>query len=203
MSILQPQPLQLVLASTSPYRRELLQRLQVPFEVAAPEVNETPLPHETPAATALRLAQLKARAVNTAYPNALIIGSDQVATVDGLQIGKPGTHQRAAEQLRLMAGKCVTFHTALALYNSASGSMQTTCVPTTVQLRPLSEAQIESYLRKDQPYNCAGSARVETLGIAVISKLQSDDPNALIGLPLIALTQMLANEGLDVLTWKA
>ncbi|MES1997738.1 MAG: Maf family nucleotide pyrophosphatase [Pseudomonadota bacterium] len=193
--------LQLILASTSPYRRELLQRLQVPFEVVAPEVDETPLPHETPEATAVRLSQLKARAVQTAYPNALIIGSDQVATVDGLQLGKPGTHQRAVEQLSLMAGKSVLFHTALSLYNSASGRMQTACVPTTVHLRPLTASQIESYLRKDEPYNCAGSARIETLGIAVISKLESDDPNALIGLPLITLTQMLANEGLDVLTW--
>ncbi len=149
----------------------------------------------------MRLSQLKARAVQTAYPNALIIGSDQVATVDGLQLGKPGTHQRAVEQLSLMAGKSVLFHTALSLYNSASGRMQTACVPTTVHLRPLTASQIESYLRKDEPYNCAGSARIETLGIAVISKLESDDPNALIGLPLITLTQMLANEGLDVLTW--
>ena len=201
MSILQTRALQLILASTSPYRRELLQRLQVPFEVVAPEVDETPLPHETPEATAVRLSQLKARAVQTAYPNALIIGSDQVATVDGLQFGKPGTHQRAVEQLSLMAGKSVVFHTALSLYNSTSGSMQTACVPTTVHLRPLTASQIESYLRKDEPYNCAGSARIETLGIAVISKLESDDPNALIGLPLITLTQMLANEGLDVLTW--
>jgi septum formation protein len=201
LSILQTHALQLILASTSPYRRELLQRLQVPFEVVAPEVDETPLPHETPEATAVRLSQLKARAVQTVYPNALIIGSDQVATVDGLQLGKPGTHQRAVEQLSLMAGKSVVFHTALSLYNSASGSMQTACVPTTVHLRPLTASQIESYLRKDEPYNCAGSARIETLGIAVISKLESDDPNALIGLPLITLTQMLANEGLDVLTW--
>lgn len=201
MNILQTRVLQLILASTSPYRRELLQRLQVPFEVVAPEVDETPLPHETPEATAVRLSQLKARAVQTAYPNALIIGSDQVATVDGLQLGKPGTHQRAVEQLSLMAGKSVLFHTALSLYNSASGRMQTACVPTTVHLRPLTASQIESYLRKDEPYNCAGSARIETLGIAVISKLESDDPNALIGLPLITLTQMLANEGLDVLTW--
>ncbi|WP_413436592.1 Maf family nucleotide pyrophosphatase [Sulfuriferula sp. GW1] len=195
--------LPLVLASTSPYRRELLSRLQIPFAVIAPEVDETPLLNETPEATALRLSQLKAKAVQTAYPHALIIGSDQVATVDGQQIGKPGTHEKAVAQLRLMCGKSVVFHSALSLYNSASGSMHTTSVPTTVHFRELSDAQIEAYLRKDQPYNCAGSARIESLGIAVIEKLEGEDPNALIGLPMIALIRMLAQEGLDVLTWQA
>ena len=168
----------------------------------APEVDETPLLHETPEATALRLSQLKAKAVQTAYPRALIIGSDQVATVDGRQIGKPGTHEKAVAQLRLMCGKNVVFHSALSLYNSASGSLHTTSVPTTVQFRQLSDAQIEAYLFKDQPYNCAGSARIESLGIAVIEKLEGEDPNALIGLPLIALIRMLALVGLDVLTWR-
>ncbi|MHB1175843.1 MAG: Maf family nucleotide pyrophosphatase [Sulfuriferula sp.] len=196
-------PLPLVLASTSPYRRELLSHLQIPFTIIAPEVDETPLPDETPEATALRLSQLKARAAQPAYPNALIIGSDQVATVDGLQVGKPGSHEKAVEQLQLMSGKCVVFHSALSLYNSASGSMHSTSVPTTVRFRQLSAAQIEAYLRKDQPYNCAGSARIESLGIAVIEKLTSEDPNALIGLPLIALVKMLATEGMDVLTWKS
>jgi septum formation protein len=191
-----------VLASTSPYRRELLSRLQIPFTVIAPEVDETPLPEETPEATALRLSQLKARAAQSSYPKALIIGSDQVATVDGLQIGKPGSHEKAVAQLHMMSGKSVVFHSALSLYNSASGNMHTTSVPTTVQFRKLSTAQIEAYLRKDQPYNCAGSARIESLGIAVIEKLTGEDPNALIGLPLIALIHMLDTEGMDVLTWK-
>ncbi|MEO6146171.1 MAG: Maf family nucleotide pyrophosphatase [Sulfuriferula sp.] len=194
--------LPLVLASTSPYRRELLSRLQIPFTVIAPEVDETPLPEETPEATALRLSQLKARAAQSSYPKALIIGSDQVATVDGLQIGKPGSHEKAVAQLHMMSGKSVVFHSALSLYNSASGNMHTTSVPTTVQFRKLSTAQIEAYLRKDQPYNCAGSARIESLGIAVIEKLTGEDPNALIGLPLIALIHMLDTEGMDVLTWK-
>lgn len=191
-----------MLASTSPYRRELLSRLQIPFTVIAPEVDETPLPEETPEATALRLSQLKARAAQSSYPKALIIGSDQVATVDGLQIGKPGSHEKAVAQLHMMSGKSVVFHSALSLYNSASGNMHTTSVPTTVQFRKLSTAQIEAYLRKDQPYNCAGSARIESLGIAVIEKLTGEDPNALIGLPLIALIHMLDTEGMDVLTWK-
>jgi len=195
--------LPLVLASTSPYRRELLSRLQIPFAVIAPEVDETPLPHETPEATALRLSQLKAKAVRTTYPHALIIGSDQVATVDGRQIGKPGTHEKAVQQLRLMCGKSVVFHSALSLYNSASGSLHTTSVPTTAHFRELSDTQIEAYLHKDQPYKCAGSARIESLGIAVIERLEGEDPYALIGLPLIALTRMLALEGLDILTWNA
>ncbi len=191
-----------MLASTSPYRRELLSRLQIPFTVIAPEVDETPLPEETPEATALRLSQLKARAAQSSYPKALIIGSDQVATVNGLQIGKPGSHEKAVAQLHMMSGKNVVFHSALSLYNSASGNMHTTSVPTTVQFRKLSAAQIEAYLHKDQPYNCAGSARIESLGIAVIEKLTGEDPNALIGLPLIALIHMLDTEGMDVLTWK-
>ena len=191
-----------MLASTSPYRRELLSRLQIPFTAIAPEVDETPLPEETPEATALRLSQLKARAAQSSYPKALIIGSDQVATVDGLQIGKPGSHEKAVAQLHMMSGKSVVFHSALSLYNSASGNMHTTSVPTTVQFRKLSTAQIEAYLRKDQPYNCAGSARIESLGIAVIEKLTGEDPNALIGLPLIALIHMLDTEGMDVLSWK-
>lgn len=195
--------LPLVLASTSPYRRELLARLQIPFAVIAPEVDETPLPGEAPEATALRLSQLKAQAVQAAYPHALIIGSDQVATLQGRQIGKPGTHAKAVEQLRLMRGKSVVFHTALALYNSASGRMHTTSVPTTVHYRDLSDAQILGYLNKDTPYNCAGSARIESLGIALIEKLDGADPSALVGLPLIALVRMLAAEGLDVLTWQA
>ncbi|MDR3393156.1 MAG: Maf family nucleotide pyrophosphatase [Sulfuriferula sp.] len=189
----------LVLASTSPYRRELLAKLQVDFEVASPEVDETPLPDETPDAAALRLSALKATAVADRFPNALIIGSDQVATLNGMHIGKPGTHDKAVAQLRLMRGQQIVFHTALSLYNTATGNLQSAIVPTTVQIRPLTDTQIEHYLRKDQPYNCAGSARSEALGIAIMEKMEGTDPNALIGLPLIALTQMLMQEDWDVL----
>lgn len=192
-------PLPLVLASTSSYRRELLTRLQIPFAVIAPQIDETPLPEEAPQATALRLSQLKARAAQADYPRALIIGSDQVATLEGHRIGKPGTHDKAFEQLRRMRGKSVVFHSALALFNSASGHLQTACVATTVHYRDLTDAQIECYLNKDVPYDCAGSARIERLGIALIEKLEETDPSALIGLPLIALIRMLAAEGLDVL----
>lgn len=189
----------LVLASTSPYRRELLAKLQVAFEVAAPEVDETPLPDETPDAAALRLSAHKAKAVAERFPDALIIGSDQVATLNGQHIGKPGNHDNAVAQLRLMRGQQIVFHTALSLYNTATGNLQSAIVPTTVQIRPLTDLQIEHYLRKDQPYNCAGSARSETLGIAIMEKMEGTDPNALIGLPLIALTHMLMQENWDVL----
>ena len=191
--------MKLVLASTSRYRRELLARLQLPFESAAPDVDETALQGETPPQTALRLAQLKARAVAQKFPAALIIGSDQVATLDGAQIGKPGGHARALAQLKSMQGRAVVFHTALCLLNSESGRMQVREIPVTVHFRPLSEAQIEAYLRKEQPYDCAGSAKSEGLGIALVERYEGDDPNALIGLPLIALTDMLRGEGLDPL----
>ena len=191
--------MKLVLASTSRYRRELLARLQLPFESAAPDVDETALREETPPQTALRLAQLKARAVAQKFPAALIIGSDQVATLDGAQIGKPGGHARALAQLKSMQGRAVVFHTALCLLNSASGRMQVREVPVTVHFRQLSDAQIEAYLRKEQPYDCAGSAKSEGLGIALVERYEGDDPNALIGLPLIALTDMLRGEGLDPL----
>ncbi len=191
--------MKLVLASTSRYRRELLARLQLPFESAAPDVDETALRGETPPQTALRLAQLKARAVAQKFPAALIIGSDQVATLDGAQIGKPGGHARALAQLKSMQGRAVVFHTALCLLNSASGRMQVREIPVTVHFRQLSEVQIEAYLRKEQPYDCAGSAKSEGLGIALVERYEGDDPNALIGLPLIALTDMLRGEGLDPL----
>ena len=191
--------MKLVLASTSRYRRELLGRLQLPFESAAPDVDETALQGETPPQTALRLAQLKARAVAQKFPAALIIGSDQVATLDGAQIGKPGGHARALAQLKSMQGRAVVFHTALCLLNSESGRTQVREIPVTVHFRPLSEAQIEAYLRKEQPYDCAGSAKSEGLGIALVERYEGDDPNALIGLPLIALTDMLRGEGLDPL----
>ena len=192
--------MKLVLASTSPYRRELLARLGVPFDVAAPDVDETPLPGESPDDTAQRLSVLKAQAVAELFPDALIIGSDQVALLDGKQLGKPGDHDKAVEQLRAMRGKTLEFHTALALLNASTGRLQTANVPVRLVMRHYSDAQIEAYLRKDQPYNCCGSARSESLGIALIARYETEDPNALVGLPLIKLTEMLANEGLDVLT---
>lgn len=189
----------LILASSSVYRRELLARLQLPFECVSPEIDESPLDDERPEATALRLAQLKAKKVALHKPNALIIGCDQVAMLDGLQLGKPLTHANASKQLQSMRGRAVVFHSALCLYNAKTQAMQSTVVPYTVQFRKLSDRQIESYLNKEQPYHCAGSAKSEGLGIAIIEKMHGDDPNALIGLPLIALVNMLANENVSVL----
>lgn len=189
----------IVLASTSRYRRELLARLGLPFDVAAPEVDETPHSGESPSQTALRLAEIKARAVAELFPDHLIIGSDQVLLLDNEQLGKPGNFENAFLQLKKMQGKAMVFHTALCLLNSRSGNLQLRDVPTTIHLRNLSDAQIESYLHKEQPYDCAGSARSEGLGIALIARYETADPNALIGLPLIALTEMLANEGVDPL----
>lgn len=194
--------MKLVLASTSPYRRELLTRLGVPFEVAAPDVDETPLAGESPDDTAQRLSVLKARAVAEKFPDTLVIGSDQVALLEGRQLGKPGTHDKAVAQLQSMRGKTLEFHTALTLLNARTGSVQTANVPVRLVMRDYSDAQIEAYLRRDQPYNCCGSARSESLGIALIARYETEDPNALVGLPLIKLTEMLANEGLDVLTWR-
>ncbi len=191
--------MQLILASTSPYRRELLTRLKIPFEICSPDVDETHLTGETPEQTAFRLAIAKAKAPAKNFPDALIIGSDQVATLDGLQLGKPHTHDNAVRQLTLMRGRSVVFHTALCLYNSRTGNTQAKVVPFTVHFRNLSGAQIERYLAKEQPYNCAGSAKSEGLGIALIEKMSGDDPNALIGLPLIALIEMLENEGMPVI----
>lgn len=187
--------MKLILGSTSPYRRELLARLKLDFEAAAPEVDETPLPHESPVETASRLAEAKARAVGVAHPDALIIGSDQVAVLDGEQIGKPLTHDNALRQLRRMRGRTVVFHTALCLYNSRTGALQKKVVPFEVTFRDLPDEAIERYLLKEQPYNCAGSAKAEGLGIALIARMQGDDPNALIGLPLIELVSMLEQEG--------
>ena len=191
--------MQLILASTSPYRRELLGRLKVPFEVFAPDLDETPLPGETAVDTAIRLAEAKARAAGAHFPDALIIGSDQVATLDGMQLGKPHTHENATRQLRMMRGRSVVFNTALSLFNSQSGKIQNRLVPFTVTFRDLDDEQIERYLAKEQPYNCAGSAKSEGLGIALIARMEGDDPNALIGLPLIALIDMLQNEGFAVI----
>ncbi len=190
---------QLILASSSPFRQALLTRLNLAFTVVSPDVDETPWPQETPPATALRLAQAKAKKVAELYPQALIIGCDQVATMDGEQIGKPGNHQNAVLQLTKMRGRSVTFHSALCLYNAATQSMQADVVPYIVQFRALTDAQIENYLRIEQPYQCAGSAKSEGLGIALIASMQGDDPNALIGLPLIRLISMLNQEDIHVI----
>lgn len=195
--------MKLVLASTSRYRRELLTRLGIPFEVAAPDVDETPRPGETPSETALRLAEQKARAVAQSFPDALIIGSDQVLMLDSEQLGKPGNFENAYAQLKKLQGRAMVFHTALCLFNSRNGNVQLRDVPTVVHMRPLTDRQIESYLRKEAPYDCAGSARSEGLGIALIARYDTPDPNALVGLPLIALTDMLLEEGVDPLLWPA
>ena len=185
-----------VLASTSPYRRELLARLRIPFETATPETDEAQLPGEAPATTAQRLAEAKARAVVQRYPDALIIGSDQVAANGNERFGKPGTRENAIAQLRLMRGKEVVFHTGLCVLNSATNRTQVCCVDTHVGFRDYSEAEIESYLDQEDALNCAGSAKSEGLGISLLSYLRDDDPNALVGLPLIALCEMLRAEGL-------
>lgn len=184
----------LVLASTSIYRNELLRRLQLPFETAAPNVEESPQPGESARETSVRLAQEKARAVAARHPDALIIGSDQVALLEGQQLGKPLNHDNAVMQLRAMRGKTTCFYTAVTLLNSKTGNMQTEVAENRVTLRDLSDAEIEDYLRKEQPYHCAGSAKSEGLGIALISSITGDDPNALIGLPLILLAGMLRRE---------
>ncbi len=195
-----PSPLMpLILASSSVYRRELLQRLRLPFECVSPAIDESARPDETPATTAVRLALKKARAVAAAHPQALIIGSDQVAELDGTPLGKPGNHANAVCQLRAMRGQRVVFHTALCLLDAASGRHQLENAVTTVLLRALTDAQIERYLQLEQPYDCAGSAKVESLGIALAEKITSDDPTALIGLPLIMLVSMLKREGIEVL----
>jgi septum formation protein len=179
------------------YRRSLLERLRVPFTVAAPRVDETPLPDEAPRATALRLAEAKARAVNARAPD-LVIGSDQVAVLDEIQVGKPLTHEAAMAQLLAMRGREVVFHTALCLLDAASGEAQIESVPTSVLFREYSEAQAARYLEHDRPYDCAGSAKIEALGIALVERVTSSDPTALIGLPLIALTTMLTRAGVEI-----
>jgi len=189
----------IILASTSRYRRELLARLGIDFEVAAPGVDETPLPGEAPRATALRLAEAKARAVAVERPGALVIGSDQVAECDGEAIGKPGTHERAVAQLARLAGRTVVFHTGVALVNAATGSARVVCVDVASTYRQLTGREIERYLRREQPYDCAGSVRSEGLGAALFERIVNDDPSALVGLPLIALARMLRDEGVDVL----
>jgi len=189
----------LVLASTSIYRSELLTRLQIPFQTSAPDVDETPLPGESAEQTSWRLSRAKAQVVAKRFPNALIIGSDQVALLDGQQIGKPLNHDNAVRQLSAMRGKTVTFYTALTLLNAASREMQTDVAITHVGFRNVSDDEIERYLKKEQPYHCAGSAKSEGLGIALISRIEGNDPNALIGLPLILLVSMLEKQGVMVL----
>lgn len=186
----------LILASSSAYRRELLGRLHLPFEAIAPQIDETPLAGEAPEATALRLARAKAEAIARTHPGALVIGSDQVATLDGQQIGKPGDHARALAQLQTMRGREVVFHTALCLWDGrAPGAAQVDNVQVFVRFRDLPDAELDAYLRIEQPYDCAGSAKNEGLGIALIERIDSSDPTALTGLPLIALTGMLRRAG--------
>lgn len=189
----------IVLASTSPFRRELLTKLGLPFVTAAPEVDESARPGEAPEALVRRLAEAKARAVAEVHRNALVIGSDQVAVIDGQILGKPGDHPRAVAQLLAASGKAVTFCTGLCLHNGATGRSQVEMVPFRVHFRLLTPEQIDDYLRRERPYNCAGSFKSEGLGIALFSRLEGDDPNALIGLPLIRLIDMLAEEGIAVL----
>ncbi|MDQ3188834.1 MAG: Maf family nucleotide pyrophosphatase [Pseudomonadota bacterium] len=189
----------IVLASTSRYRRELLQRLRLPFEVQAPQVDEAALPTEVPRDTALRLARGKALQVAASFTSAVVIGSDQTVDFDGVLLGKPLSHQAALAQLSVLQGRTAVFYTALAMVGPGAGQMQIACVPTTVTFRKLSQHQLDIYLHSDQPYDCAGSAKIESLGIALIEGAVSDDPTALIGLPLIRLTSMLAEAGIQVL----
>jgi septum formation protein len=188
-----------MLASTSRYRKALLQRLGLRFEVAAPGVDEQALPRELPAETALRLSAMKAKFLEKAFPDALIIGSDQVASCGGERLGKPGGHAAATRQLRSLSGKTADFHTAVALLDAKSGQTQSRVVPCRVTFQRLDDRLIEAYLQREQPYDCAGSAKSEGLGIALIARIETEDPTSLIGLPLIALTEMLGRAGLPVL----
>jgi len=188
----------LILASTSRYRRALLERLRMPFSVVAPEVDEATLPGESPAATAVRLAEAKARAVAARFPAALVIGSDQVADCDGIAVSKPESHATAVAQLTAQSGRTIVFHTALAVVDAASGRCRSELVDVRSTFRQLSPAEIEAYLVAEQPYDCAGAVRSEALGIALFERIESDDPTALIGLPLIALCRLLRQEGLSL-----
>lgn len=192
-------PRKLVLGSTSAYRRELLQRLRVPFAVAAPDVDETPQPTEAPLALACRLALAKAQAVAAQHPDCVVIGSDQVADLDGEPLGKPGTHERAVAQLQKMRGKTVVFQTAVAVVCLASDFQQEDVAQVRVVFRDLSDTEIENYLRAETPYDCAGSAKSEGLGIALLESIDNDDPSALVGLPLIRTSRMLRAAGIALL----
>ena len=189
----------LILGSTSKYRRELLQRLRVPFDVVSPEVDETPHPNEAPRDLAMRLALAKAQAVATQHPNAVVIGSDQVADLNGEPLGKPGTHERAVLQLQKMRGQTVVFQTAVSVVCQASGFAHTELAQIKVRFRDLSDAEIEAYLRAEEPYDCAGSAKSEGLGIALLDAIDNDDPTALIGLPMIRTARLLRAAGVDLL----
>lgn len=192
----------LILASTSPYRRELLARLRYPFEVATPHVDETPQPAEAPVDLALRLAELKAKAITAALEpddDVLVIGSDQVADLNGTPLGKPGTHQRAVAQWRAMRGQRVAFHTAVCVWRPRTQHLAVALDTVTVQMRMLDDTDIETYLRLEQPYDCAGSAKCETLGIALLDAIESRDPTSLVGLPLILTNRLLRDAGLDIL----
>ena len=187
-----------VLASTSPYRKQLLERLGIAFETAAPHCDETPLPGEMPGATALRLALAKAHSLEGRFADELIIGSDQVAASGGLRLGQPGNHENAVRQLRSLSGREVEFHTAVCLLDTQRRSEQSRVVPCRVAFRELDEARIERYLQRERPYDCAASAKAEGLGIALLSRIETDDPTSLIGLPLIALSEMLERAGFPV-----
>lgn len=193
-----PAPRRLVLGSTSPYRRELLGRLRLPFDVEPPRVDETPRPGEPPADMARRLAAAKAQAVARLHPDAVVIGSDQVADLDGEPLGKPGNHANAVAQLRRMSGRLVVFQTALTVMCERTGFAQHDLAPVRVRFRTLDDREIEAYLRAEQPYDCAGSARSEGLGIALLDAIESDDPTALVGLPLIRTCRMLRAAGLPL-----
>ena len=194
-----PSPRRIVLASTSRYRRALMERLGIAFDCADPQSDESVIPGESGAATALRLAEAKARAVAARFPQALIIGSDQVASCGGLRLDKPGNHENAVRQLTAMSGRKARFDTAVAILDAATGQLHKKIVPCEVTFRHLSARQIETYLRLEQPYDCAGSAKVEGLGITLIERIETEDPTSLIGLPLIALTELLALAGTPVL----
>ena len=193
----------LVLGSTSPYRRELLARLWLEFSVDAPQVDETPQPGDAPARLAQRLAMEKALDVASRHPGAVVIGADQVAELDGQPIGKPGNHARAVAQLQAMRGRQVVFHTAVAVVRPDTGFAQGLLAPVAVQFRPLTDAEIDRYLRLEQPYDCAGSAKCETLGIALLERIDSDDPTALVGLPLMRTCALLRQAGIDPLAGVA
>jgi septum formation protein len=192
----------LILGSTSAYRRELLERLRIPFEVVAPDVDETPFPNEPPQCLAQRLALAKARAVAGLHPQAVVIGSDQVADLAGLPLGKPGSHERATAQLRQMRGQTLVFETAVSVVCVESGFEESGLASVRVTFRDLTDAEIESYLRLERPYDCAGSAKSEGLGIALLSSIESDDPTALIGLPLIRTCQLIRAAGVEILSQK-
>jgi septum formation protein len=189
----------LVLASSSPYRRSLLERLGIPFTTASPDIDESPLANELPAAMALRLAEGKARAVSTMHPHACIIGSDQTADLDGTPLGKPGGREAALAQLTKLRGRTVVFHTAVCLLRAYDGQLQIENVPTIVRFRDYSDSQAARYLEIEAPFDCAGSAKIEGLGIALVARVESTDPTALIGLPLVTLTTMLGHAGVEVI----